>query len=300
MKMIRTFQIVVITACLSLTAFAGRTVHDELGRAVTVPDHARRLVCLAPSITDVVYALGRADDIAAITDYTKYPAEARQKASVGGVVNPSLEKLVDLKPDLVLAIAELNNQNLVQAIEKLGFPVFVIQPHGLQGIYRSIASVGIAIGAEKEATALVARLRAREEAVRRRVSGKPRPGVLFLLWADPAMTAGHGAFITELIEIAGARSITADLPNEWPRLSFEAILARQPEYLVLVRGSDVTLDSLRREGNWKKLQAVKDGKVFYADDRIEYPGTVALDGLEDLAAQFHPVGEQETNHAPPR
>ena len=285
----RALQAAAFAVCLSLAAFGSHTVQDEFERKVTVPNHAHRLICLAPSITDTVYALGRGNDIAGITDFTKYPPEARQKPSVGGVINPSLEKLVALKPDLILAIGDLSNQDLVRAIEKLGLPVFIVQPHSLQGIYHSIASIGIAIDAEKEATALVANLRGREAAVRRLVAGKPRPSVFFLLWPDPVMTAGHGAFISELIDIAGAKSVTADLPHEWPRLSFESILAQQPEYLLLVRGSDVTLDSLRRQGNWMKLQAVRDGRVFYADDRIEFPSTLAFDALEDLAKQFHPV-----------
>jgi len=106
------------------------------------------------------------------------------------------------------------------------------------------------------------------------------------------MTAGHGAFITELIEAAGGKSVTADLPTEWPSLSLESVVAEQPEYLLLVKGSHATLESLRRQGNWTRVAAVRDGRVFYADDRIEYPSPMAFDALEDLASQFHPVNSQ--------
>ena len=244
---------------------------------------------LAPSITDTVYALGRGEDIVGITDYTKYPLEAQKKPSVGGVINPSLEKLVALKPDLVLAVGDLNNTDLTRSIERLGFPVFIVSPTSLHDIYRAIEDIGNAIDAKDEAAALVLRLQAREKAVRARISGKSRPIVFFLLWPDPIMTAGRGAFITELIEIAGGKSVTADMPSEWPRLSFEVIVAQQPEYLLLVRGSGVTLEGLRRQGNWMRLQAVREGKVFYADDRIEFPSPMAFDALEHLAAEFHPV-----------
>src|SRR6266700_7108690 len=155
----RTLQVIAAVGFLSMTAFAGRIVQDEFGRAVTIPDHPHRLVCLAPSITDTVYALGRGDDIVGITDYTKYPPEARQKPSVGGVINPSLEILVALKPDLVLAIGDLNNSDLVRSIEHRGIPVFVISPHGVEGIYHSIGSIGIAIDQEAQASALITRLR---------------------------------------------------------------------------------------------------------------------------------------------
>lgn len=281
--------VIAVVLLLSMCAFADRTVRDEFDRPIKVPDHPRRLVCLAPSITQTVFELGRGDDVVGVTDYTKYPPGAKQKPSVGGVINPSLERLVALKPDLVLAIEDLNNRDLTQRIEKLGLPVYVVHPQSLQDIYRSIHNIGMAIDAERAAEALVASLRGRELAVRARVAGQPRPNVFFLLWPDPVMSAGHGAFITELIEIAGAKSTTADLPNEWPRVSLETVLAQQPEYVLLVRGSEVTLDSLRRQGGWERLDAIKNGKVFYTDERIEYPSPLAIDALEDLAKQFHPT-----------
>lgn len=114
------------------------------------------------------------------------------------------------------------------------------------------------------------------------------------------MTAGRSAFITELIDVAGGKSVTADLPSEWPRLSFEAVLARNPEYLLLVKGSDVTLESLRRQGNWTKLPAIRDGKIFYADDRIEFPSPMVFDALEDLANQFHPADSHRADRVLPQ
>lgn len=288
--MMRAMQVIALIAFLCVSACAERVVRDEFDRDIKVPDHPHRLVCLAPSITDTVYALGRGSDIVGITDYTDYPPEARQKPSVGGVVNPSLEKLASLKPDLVLEVGDLNSADLTRSIERLGFPVFVIQPHGLQGIYRSIQNIGKAIDAEPQASALIARLQAREAAVRKRVAGRSRPAIFFLLWPDPVMTAGHSAFITELIEAAGGNSVTADLSNEWPRISFESILARQPDYVMLVQGSNVTLENLRRQGNWIRLQAVRDGKILYEDNHIEFPSPVAFDALERLAEQLHPAG----------
>src|SRR5205807_10336108 len=206
---------------LGSIASAGRTVRDEFGRDMKVPDHPRRLICLAPSITDTVYALGASAEIVGITDYIKYPPEAKQKPSVGGVINPSLERIVSLKPDLVLAIGDLNSLDLVRSIERFGFAVFVIHPRGIEGIYSSIASIGRAINEDAKAGALVARLRIRERTVRQRVSGKVKPTVFFLVWADPLITAGRGAFITELVEIAGGKSISDDLPNEWPQIGPE-------------------------------------------------------------------------------
>jgi iron complex transport system substrate-binding protein len=289
----RALPVLTLVCSLSVAAFASRTVHDELGREVRVPDHPHRLVCLAPSITETVFKLGRGDDVVGITDFTKFPPEALKKPSVGGVIDPSLEKLVSLKPDLVLAMGDLNNTDLIRAIDKLGFPVFAVDPHGLHDIYRAIADIGKAIDADREASDLVASLQAREAVVRQRVSAKSKPRLFFLLWPDPITTAGRRAFVTDLIEAAGGVSVTADLPNEWPHLSLEAVLADQPEYLLLVRGGEVNLAELRHQGNWMKLQAVRDGKVYYVDEGIQFPSPAALNALEDLASQLHPVEAQK-------
>ncbi len=272
----------------STLAAASRVLHDELGREVTVPDHPHRLVCLAPNITDTVYALGGGSDIVGITDYTKYPPEAAQKPSVGGVINPSLEKLASLGPDLVLAIGDLNGFDVIRSIEQMGFPVFVIHPHGLEGIYRSIENIGEAMNQPQKAAALIAALRGKESSVRERVAGKKPPSVFFLLWPDPLMTAGHGAFITELIEIAGGTSVTSDMPHEWPRISLETLLSLQPQYVLLVKGSAVTLETLQQQAGWRSLEAIARGRVLYVDDRIQVPSPLAFDALEELAKQLHP------------
>jgi ABC-type Fe3+-hydroxamate transport system substrate-binding protein len=267
---------------------AKQLVRDELGRDVALPEDPRRLICLSPSVTDTVYALGAGSLVAGVTDYTQYPPEAKGKPSVGGIINPSLEKIVALKPDLVLAISDLNSLDLIRTIERLGIPVFVIRPHGMAGVYLSITSIGKAIHREHEAAALVARLRERELAVHQRAAGKRTPGVFYLIWPDPILTAGRGAFITELIQIAGGRSITSDLPSEWPRIGFETLVLRQPEFVVLLKGSQVNRENLEKRAGWKRLDAVRNGKIVYLDDRINLPSPAVFDALEDLAKQLHP------------
>ncbi len=135
--------------------------------AVSVPDHVHRVICLTPSITDTVYAIGGGADIAGITDYTHYPPQAaRQKPSIGDLLNPSLEKIASLHPDLVIAVATLNSPETVQGIERIGIPVFLVSDRGLAGLYHSISSIGLAMGREREAALLVGQLRARERRVR--------------------------------------------------------------------------------------------------------------------------------------
>ena len=155
---------------IALPAWCARSVTDELGRVVVVPDQPHRLICLMPSVADDVYALGAGTDVVAVTDDTKYPAEARTKPSVGSIVSPSMETIVSLHPDLVLESGELSRPETVETLQRMGIAVFVNAPHGVEGIYRSITSLGRALNREESARALVHSLRRREAAVRHQVA----------------------------------------------------------------------------------------------------------------------------------
>ena len=197
-----------LVLCIAVPVCAARTVTDQLGRTIQVPEHPHRLVCLMPSVVDDVYALGAGADVIAVTDYTKYPAEARTKPSVGSILAPSMETILSLHPDLVLGSADMSHTETLQQLERLGVVVFMISTHGVDGIYQSIASLGQALNREDSARELIARLRGREAAVRRQVKGKPVVSILMPVGYNPIVTIGKHAFITELIEIAGGRSVT--------------------------------------------------------------------------------------------
>ena len=273
---------------LALPAYALRTVKDELGREVKVPDHPHRLVCLMPNVVDDVYALGLGSAVIAVPDFTKYPPEARTKPNIGLPLSPSIETIVSLHPDLVLANGELNSKATIDQLEKLEFPVFEVNPHGVEGIFTSIQSLGRALNVEAAAERLARTLREREARVQQRSQGKPSMNLLMLVWYDPIVTAGKDGYITELIQIAGGHSIAADIPEEWPEVTLEFVLAHAPDALLVVRGSKVSLDAIRRRPGWLSVPAIKDNRVFFVDDRIEYPSPVAFDALEDLAKQLHP------------
>src|SRR5260370_32698390 len=279
---------IILLTSLALPCFATRTVNDELGRAVEVPDHAHRVVCLVPNVVDIVYSLGAGADVVAISDFTKYPKEALQKASIGLALNPSIETIVALHPDLVLGSGDLNSLEFVGHLQRLGIPVFMVDPHGIEGIYASILSLGRALNREADANTVVAELRKRVEAVKARVADKPKMRVFMAIWYDPVMTIGKRAFISELIEAAGGRSVTDDIAQEWPEVSVETIVSRQPDALLLMSGSTITVEELKTRPGWEHLTAVQQSRVYYTDDRIQYPSPIAFDALEALAKQFHP------------
>ncbi|HVJ07836.1 MAG TPA: helical backbone metal receptor [Acidisarcina sp.] len=270
------------------TCVASRTLTDELGRTVVVPDHPHKLVCLAPSIVDDVYSLGAGSDVIAVSEYTTYPAEAAKKQTIGAPLNPSLEKIIALHPDLILGTGGMNRIPAIDQLARYGIPVFMVNPHGIDGIHKSIASLGNALNRQSEAAALLRDLGAREQAVRVRIHGKPLVRIFMPVWYDPIVTIGRHAFLTELIEVAGGSSITDDIAQEWPQVSLEVILARQPDALLLIRNSKFSLAELANKPGWQALKPVREGRVFYVDQRIELPSPAAIYAMEDLAKQLHP------------
>jgi iron complex transport system substrate-binding protein len=280
--------IVILLTSLAVPCFASRTLKDELGRTVEVPDHPHRVICLIPSVVDIIYSMGAGADVVAISDFTKYPKEALQKPSIGLPLSPSMEAIVAQHPDLVLGSGDLNVLESAASLQRLGIPVFMVDPHGVDGIYASILSIGKVLNREADAAALVARLRARVEVVKTRVAGKSKLRVLMAIWYDPVMTIGKKAFIGDLIEAAGGRSVTDDIAQEWPKVSLESIVSRQPDAILFIKGSKLTAEELKTRPGWEHVKAVQQGRVYYVDDRIQYPSPVAFDALEDLAKQFHP------------
>ena len=261
---------------------------DETGRRVRVPDRPHRIVCLIPSVVDDVFAIGAGGDVVGITDYVKYPAEALKKQSVGSIIDPSVETILALHPDLVLAMPRANPQATLDHLVRLGLPVFLVDPHGMAGLFHTLKTVGEATNREADADAEAARLKVRIAAVEARVERLPRVRVFISFSSDPIFTAGKGAFITELIAAAGGESITADVGQEWPVVSMEAVVALAPDALLLTRGGKITIASLRQRAGWESLKAVREARVYWVDERVGLPSPVAIDALEDLARQFHP------------
>jgi iron complex transport system substrate-binding protein len=267
---------------------ASRIVTDETGRKVTVPDHPHRVVCLVPSVTDTVFALGSGDDVVAVSDYTTYPPEALKKPSIGSLVKPSIETILSFHPDLVLGTSIPGSTETASQLQTVGIPVYFVDPHGLAGILQSVESVGQALNRIPQAAALNVDLARRIEAVKARTADKPKPRVLVPVWYDPIVTVGKHAFITEIVEAAGARSVTDDLIPDWPQISMETVIARAPDALLLIRGGKISIGMLQNRPGWSSLPVIQAGKVYYVDSGIQDPSPVAINALEELAREFHP------------
>lgn len=293
--MIRAFALAfVVLVGVAPGVFAGaspvRVVTDGAGRRVELPDRPLRVVALTPSLTEMVYSLGAGDAIAGVVDHTDYPSEARAKPSVGGMVDPSIERIVALRPDLVLATLESNRSTTIDALQHVGIPVFVIRPEGLEGILQAVEQIGLALNRLKDAQATVAQLRARRQDVARRVTALPKPRVFVLIWPDPVATVGRHSFIAEAIEAAGAICVTSDLPQQWPRLSLEEVVRLAPDTLVLIANGHPTLsiDELKTRPGWQRVPAVMANHFIEIDARLEHSSPVVFDAIENLARMLHP------------
>jgi iron complex transport system substrate-binding protein len=264
-------------------------VVDDLRRTVTLPHPAERIVSLAPSITECLFALGAADQVKGVTDFCNYPPEAGLKPHVGGMINPSIEAVVGLEPDLIVLSMEGNIREDFRRLTSFGTPVFVSNPRTLEGIYGSLRALGTLTGKEESARRFVAGLTSRENAIRSAAEGKPPVRVLLFVSVQPLMCAGSNTFIDELLRVAGGMNIASRAHGTYPPYSRENVITDDPEVIIvtsdiLARGAALT--ALFPE--WGSVDAVRKGRVFRIDaDIVSRPGPRALDALEKLFHILH-------------
>jgi iron complex transport system substrate-binding protein len=269
-----------------------RWLTDEMGRRVEVSTGVRRIVSLAPNLTEIVFALGEGDRLAGDTDFCDYPAEAMRKPHVGGPVNPNLEEVVALMPDLVLATKTINRRETVDGLARIRVPVYVTDdPRTVDAMIASIEHIGTVLHSEKNAAPLVEDLRARLSHLDQRIADAVPRRVFFVVWTEPLISIGRGTFIADALRLAGARSVV-DARAQWPRINFEEIVKLQPEYLVFASAhaadTQHDIDELRTRPGWRDLNAMRDGKTIIISDSINRPAPRMVDAVEQLAHALHP------------
>ena len=268
-----------------------REVTDELGRKIQVPQEVKRIVSLAPNLTEIVFALGRGIRLVGDTDFCDYPPEAEQKVHIGGPVNPNFEVIAALKPELVLASGSINRRETVSALDRIGLPVYVTDPNSVQGMIASVEHIGAALGAEKSAASLAQGLRDRIAEVEKGVAGRAPRRVFFVVWTDPVISVGNDTFIADAIRIAGGQSVI-ETKGEWPHISLEEIVHLQPDVLVFAsaHGAEThrEIDELRDKPGWRDLRAMQQDSVVVLSDAINRPAPRMVDAIERLAQGLHP------------
>lgn len=266
-----------------------RQVVDESGRSITVSIKVDRFVSLAPNLTEIAYAIGAGDRLVGNTTYCDYPAAALQVEKVGDTLHPSVEKILALRPQVVLVSTASQLEAFTTQLAQHQIAVYVTDPHDLEGVFRSIANLGQLLNQSREAEQLVAGLRERTAKVEGAVKSSPRVRVFYQLSAEPLYTAGRDSFVTDIIRRAGGDSVTANVPGAWPRYSAESALAAEPEAIILPTGGSMGNANSTVSPALAKSPAVKKGRILKVnDDHLTRPGPRSVDGLEELASALHP------------
>lgn len=267
---------------------------DGLGREIKLNEPAQRIISMAPSNTEILFAIGAGDQMVGRDALSDYPEEAKSLTDIGSTFEAlNTELIVSLKPDLVLA-AEINTPEQVKQLEDLGLTVYYLKnPLTLEEMYGNLEIVARLTGHLDEAATLIESLKARVAAVDEKIAPiSSRPGVFYELDAtDPAKpyTAGKGTFITQLIDRAGGYNIASDLEG-YPQISLEQVVAADPAFIILGDARyGVTPETIAQRPGWENLAAVKNGKVLpFNDDLVSRPGPRLVDALEELAKLMRP------------
>lgn len=271
------------------------TIVDDLGRTVKIEKLPQRIVSLAPSNTEILFALGLEDKVVGVSDYCDYPEAAKAKPRVAGYSTPDMEKLVSLAPDLVLA-ESIHEKTVLPALEKLGLIVIVMSAKSIDAVLHDIALVGQINGKSKAATQLVTNLTRRIEAVTSKTEGltpKERLRVLYVIWHNPIWTMGRNTFTDDLIYKAGGINIFGDDFEKARVVSLEAIIAKNPQ-VIIISGmgttGDLIYNSIKKEDRLSTVEAMINNHVYKISDAnlIERPGPRIIDGLEEVAKLIHP------------
>ena len=275
----------ILTACSPGGQTPVNYVFDDLGRLVAINGTPQRIISLAPSNTEILFALGLGDRVVGVTDYCDYPPEALNKTKVGGYANPDIEKIVALNPDLVL-VAYGTPMDVINTMVGLGLTVFGIKTTDLDDLLNDIRRVGEITDKEVEAQALTSEMASRIQAVTNQTEElEQRPKVFYIVWNDPLWTAGSGTFIHELIEKAGGVNICQNITG-YTTISIEDVLVRDPEIIIT---SELSYDWALNATELASTNASKTGRIFTCDDNlVQRPGPRLVEGLEWFAHYIQP------------
>jgi len=275
----------------SVRSVEPRLVQDLAGRTISVPENPQRVVSLAPSITEIIFALGEGSRLKGVTQHCDFPTEAQSLPKVGSYVHLDLERIVALKPDLCIAVRDGNPEEVVMALESLGIPVYAVDPRNLETAVDTVLEVGQLLNANTKAQHLANEMHARIERVKERIAkASLRPRVFFQIGSAPIVSAGKDTVINELILAAGGQNL-AEGPTTYPRFSMEQVLALQPD-VIIITSMTKEQDLEELSVGWKKyegLPAVRNNRIFFVDaDLFDRVSPRLIDGLETLVGIIHP------------
>lgn len=263
------------------------TVTDFLEKEITIEQEPKRIVSLAPSVTELIFALGAGDKVVGVTEYDTYPEEVKDIAKVGGFEGPNIELITAQKPDLVFA-SNLSGKEEMETIEKMGIPVVMIEARSIDDIYKSIEIIGKITDTEEKGKEIIEEMKNRIQEISDKVKDKPKVKVYNLVDINGNWTGGKGTFIHEIINLAGGTNIAEDLEG-WVQYSIEELVRKNPDVIVMPSyAGDV--DSIKNMEGFKDTNAVKNDNIYVVsnDDLISRATNRIVLGLEEIAKFLHP------------
>jgi len=264
---------------------------DDMGREVEINHLPQRIVSLDPSVTEILFALELNSEIVGVTNYCDYPEQAKLKPKVGGYLNPNIEEIALLEPDLVVTTLKTETPKLIQQLENFGIQVFVLDPKNIEDIFDNIASLAMLVHREEKANHLITALRERLDKIKKKVEGAYCPRVFLEMGADPLISVGPGSFAHDLIEIAGGRNVLGQSISTYRRCTLEEILLADPEVIIICSmvSNDFCLRQRRWWNRWKNISAVRNNRIYIVEaNLVTRPGPRMVEGLEEIAKAIHP------------
>jgi iron complex transport system substrate-binding protein len=253
------------------------------------PPGPQRVVSLAPSVTETLFALGFGSRLVGVTTYCDYPAAARRLPKIGGFINPSLEAIVDKRPDLVIGVRDSSHPVKTKEIENLGIKVVLISVTSLDDILNSFRSIARLLGNPEAGDRLVHKVTRQFEGVKKRVAPAPRRSTLLAVGLRPLVAVGGKNFVDELITLAGGENIAGNAAQPWLNLPDEYVVAKAPQVIIQAGMGSERGTSAKYWGDLKSIPAVREGRVYsYPSDKILRPGPRVGEGLEEIARLVHP------------
>ncbi len=279
--------VIVILAFLGTVPFGD----PEIALAGTVPKP--RYISLAPSTTEILFALGLDDEVAGVSSYCNYPRQALSKEKVGGFSRPNLEKIVSLRPDYVFCTG-LEQAPIIAELKRLGLNVYISDPANIKELISSISDIGKITGRQKEAGDLIRAMGIKIEEISAKVRLVPenkRPKVFIEVWHDPLTTAGIGSFVDEMVTLAGGRNIAYDTKRPYSIFSTEEVISRNPDCIILTyMEKEKPLKLMEQRFGWKNVAAVKNNRIYSDIDPniLIRPGPRVAAGIEEIHKRLYP------------
>lgn len=287
-------KIVLIVACcllISIKSVASfNYVKDVTGVKLDLTKKYKRVVSLAPSITEIIFALGQGKKLVGVTNYCNYPAATKKNTKIGGFINPNIEKIVSLKPDLVIGTSDGNSKKAILKLRKLRIPCFILRPQSVGEISLSIIDIGKVLGILKQSQKLANKINIEIEKIKKSLRKIKKPKVFLVVGLSPLITVGAGTYEDDLLTLAGGKNIAGKSKIKYPKYNIEEIIVQKPDIIVLTEMTKKNHTFYRKfVADMKKLAKFPKEKIFYVDgDLLHRPGPRIVEGLTKLANIFNP------------